>query len=283
MPFTPVSATEAAARAAQTLATNTTTYTQTYSNETPKYGFAISLITRAQYNTAIGLAAGASAFAGTPIAGIGGLTGGAGAFPAAQAPTGGASIGTIGSLIWLPEPKGETIVDKQEIEYTEYPVGTALADFVTGGAIGALAPAVTAFTGFAINQFFTVILKGPKYKRYDFTFDLAPRTRQDSDKIRQLILTLRGAAAPGLAASGFAWTMPMIALCTYVPQGNDPTLTYMYAFKPAVIEGIQAHYAPNPGPPAFYRNTGGAPEAVRLSIAFCEIEYWLSANYGGPN
>jgi len=137
--------------------------------------------------------------------------------------------------------------------------------------------------GVAINQFHTILLRGPAYKEHVLTFFLNPRNAQESTNIRDIIKRLRAAAAPHLLGPGNAfWGFPQVASCQFVPQGSDAQQTYMYAFKPAVIQAVSARYD-NGDTVAFYKQQG-APESIVLSIALKEIEYWTSEDYGGtPN
>jgi hypothetical protein len=136
--------------------------------------------------------------------------------------------------------------------------------------------AVNAFGGLAVNQFYTVLLKGPTYKSYALDFVLQPRTAAESTTIRDIIQILRWAAAPDIAGGGLFWEFPTVVTPTFVPQGNGRN-TYMYRFKPAVMTDVGVSYNPF-GPPSFYRGTG-APESVRLTIHFLELEYWLKRDF----
>lgn len=137
-----------------------------------------------------------------------------------------------------------------------------------------------AAAGVSINQFYTILLRGPAYKEHTLTFFLAPRNAQESTNIRDIIKRLRAAAAPYLTTGKFFWGFPQIASCSFIPQGQAGSQqTYMYAFKPAVITGVSARYDSGDSV-AFYKQQG-APESVVLTISLKEIEYWTSEDYGG--
>ena len=158
-------------------------------------------------------------------------------------------------------------------------VGGVIASVAQADPTGTLqtgAAALNAFGGLAVNQFFTILLKGPQFKSYALDFVLQPRTAGESATIRDIIQVLRGAAAPDLTAGGLFWEFPNIVTPTFMPQGNGNE-TYMYRFKPAVMTDVGVAYNPF-GPPSFYRGTG-APESVRLTIHFLELEYWLKRDF----
>lgn len=131
---------------------------------------------------------------------------------------------------------------------------------------------IIGFAGYATNQFFVVLMRGPTYKEYTFHWRLMPRNAAESNTIRNIITTLNNAAAVGLTDSKLFWKFPQVARLSFVPNSS-----YLFKFKPAVIESIQANYAPQ-GSPAFYHQTG-APEAIDLTIVFKEMEYWLSGDF----
>ncbi len=124
-------------------------------------------------------------------------------------------------------------------------------------------------TGIAPNQFLTVLLKGPQYKKHEFTWKLSPRNDTESENIRKIIALLNESMAPGLAVNGAFFSFPKIFEIKLVP--NERVL---YKFLPAVIENMTVNYTPS-GAPAFYHGTQ-APDSVELRLSFLELEFWLS-------
>lgn len=147
-------------------------------------------------------------------------------------------------------------------------VASVLGGAATRGALG--------LAGYSPNQWFTVLLIGPSYKRYNFTWIMIPQSKEESDAINKIILAINNAKAPGMTDNNLFWKFPKIFQLGYYPNTK-----YLYKFKPAVIESFSVSYAPN-GSPAFYAasdDTSNAPEAVVLSAAFIELEYWLTGQY----
>lgn len=149
---------------------------------------------------------------------------------------------------------------------------TRAASRLTNGAVQIPLDDIIGFAGYATNQFFIVLMKGPTYKEYTFHWRLFPRNAAESNTIRNIITTLNNAAAVGITDTKLFWKFPMVARLSFVPNSS-----YLFKFKPAVIESIQANYAPQ-GSAAFYHQTG-APEAVDLTIVFKEMEYWLTGDF----
>jgi hypothetical protein len=124
-------------------------------------------------------------------------------------------------------------------------------------------------TGLAPNQFLTVLLKGPQYKKHQFVWKMSPRNKQESENLRKIIAYLNEAKAPGVVASGQFFTFPKIFQLSFAPNQH-----MLYRFLPAVIEHMVVNYAPS-GSPAFYHGSE-APDSVELSLSFLELEFWLS-------
>lgn len=203
---------------------------------------------------------------------------------------------SLNSTVRLPMPR--QITDSQAVQYNTEELGLtgALGDAVAGtvaggdkmaalGQAGAsvvssalgggdVSKAVQAFTGLAPNQFLTVLLKGPQYKKHQFSWLLAPRSRRETMIIRQIIATFNDAMAVGLTSWGgnAIWTFPKVITPAFTNQDM------LFKFKPCVLETFQVNYAPS-GAPAFYTGTGG-PDAVEISMNLLELEFWLAGQFG---
>lgn len=157
-------------------------------------------------------------------------------------------------------------------------LGAGASTFLQGikDFTGLNAPALTqALAGVAPNQFLTILLKGPQYKKHSFTWKLSPRNEGESESIRRIIELLNNSMAPGMSAAGNAFfSFPKIVTLSFMPNSN-----VLYRFKPAVIENMTVNYAPS-GAPAFYRRTE-APDTVEIKLDFLEVEYWLTGDFGG--
>lgn len=130
--------------------------------------------------------------------------------------------------------------------------------------------------GFSPNEFFTILLKGPVYKRHHFTWRFSPRNEWESKSLRLIIQNFNNWKAPGLAVGGALFTFPKI-----FQIGFEPNSSYMYKFKPAVLEDFTIDYAGS-GMPTFFRpdstNTN-APESIAFSMSFLELEFWITGDF----
>lgn len=152
----------------------------------------------------------------------------------------------------------------------------ALGVLAAAGAAGpnALA-AASAASGYTPNQFMVVLMKGPAFKTYELSWKLAPKNPQESELLRKIILLIEKSQAPGFAASEALFSFPKIFQMALVPN-----YSYLYRFKPAVIENVTVNYAGS-GMPLFFadKELTGAPESVEIKLQFKEIEYWVNSDY----
>lgn len=204
-----------------------------------------------------------------------------------------------GTNIYLPMPK--QMVDNHSVGYNPQSVGGVtgqLTNALTGGSdqsgvggdiLNALAQAgvnaagkfienltglgatqaFQAQAGVAPNQFLTVMLTGPQFKKHELSWTLSPRNKKESEKIRAIIKELNNAMAPGLFGPFF--THPMVITPSYTNEN------VLYKFKPCVIENMSINYAPS-GAPSFYAKTA-APDSVEIRLSLLEIEFWLTGDF----
>lgn len=136
-----------------------------------------------------------------------------------------------------------------------------------------------AYAGLSPNDFFTVLLKGPQYKRHKLSWHLVPRNKTEAAMIKRIITILNNSMAPGLALGGAVFNFPKVFQLAFMPNFN-----YLYKFKPAVLEDMQVDYSPGTNGPTFYHPMNGddstsAPESVKISCVFLELEYWLTSDF----
>lgn len=207
------------------------------------------------------------------------------------------------SDIVLPMPK--QLVDNDSVQYEQKEIGAAAAAAVETGTaltsgidpsgnitnvIGALAGgigkslldaaskitgadalgAAQAFSGGAPNQFTTILLKGPGYKKHELSWTLSPRNSSESRTIKEIIRLLKNSMFVKNNVAYFG--APQVFTLKYFNNEN-----YLYKFKPCVLENMSVNYSPS-GAPAFYSSTG-APDSVEIRLSFLEVEFWFAGQY----
>jgi hypothetical protein len=155
------------------------------------------------------------------------------------------------------------------------------------GVLGNVAGGVRALAGFSPNQFVTMLMRGPQYKRHAFTWELSPTNFKEADVLRQIIRVFRNAMAPNtfgaVGGAPILWTFPKIFYIRLYPNSK-----FLYKFKPCVCDHFVVNYAPG-GRPAFDKNgkngTPGEnpPAQVQITAHFIELEYWIEGNVTDSN
>lgn len=154
--------------------------------------------------------------------------------------------------------------------------------------------ATSAGFGVIVNTAMAVLFQGPMYKGYDLHVILAPRNVEESILIRRIIAWIRWGVSSEYAVDGFAFQFPSVFRLEYSENITDygqnvrgfdfgpiqtqrwQTASRWQAFKPAVLKSLSVNYAPT-GHPIIMES--GYPEAVKLSMKFMEIEYWLKSDF----
>jgi hypothetical protein len=157
-------------------------------------------------------------------------------------------------------------------------VATGIAASAIRRLANALSPnignAASALTGITANPFQVVLFKSPEFRAHTFSWQFAPKNRNETDTVNNIIKAFRYHALPGvLGAGGVIFSYPEILTINFRPQ---ETANYMYEFKPCVVESVAVNYTPNG--PSFFNRTG-APTAVQFTIRVQEIEIWTKADF----
>lgn len=165
--------------------------------------------------------------------------------------------------IYLPIP--QKVNESLMLDWTEFSV---IQNTPVVGAVsqGALASAGSIALGYSLNPLTFLQFKKPEFRLFQLSWVLAPRTKKESEVIKNIIIKCKQAASPTKLA-GFLLGYPQIALIRMHPED----LFGQVKFKPCVITSIQANYTPNPNP-SFFEN--GAPSTITMTLNLKEMSYW---------
>jgi hypothetical protein len=140
------------------------------------------------------------------------------------------------------------------------------------GAISEVTRGLSVLTGITTNPFQAVLFKSPNFRSHQFSWTFIPKSRAESEVINNIVQTFRYHSLPGISnLGGVFFSYPEILEINF-----RPTDTYLYKFKPCVVDSITVNFAPNQ--PSFYR-TSLAPTAVQFTIKVQEIEIWTKADF----
>lgn len=161
--------------------------------------------------------------------------------------------------------------------------GAAAAGALGGSVAQSARDAVLAATGRALNNFLTVMLRGPAYKKRDFTWKFSPNNPGETEQLRRIGDALNNAMAPELPGQTgsvfFLW--PRIFTVQFRYKTGEDVGKYVFRMKPMVLTDAAFNYT-GAGQPVFFGGTH-APEVVEIHLSFLELEYWLRGDFGqGP-
>lgn len=154
--------------------------------------------------------------------------------------------------------------------------------------------ALSAMAGFAVNDYMTVLLKGPTYKVREFSWHFSPRNDFETGMLMQILAAFKNAQAPSYAFSSssafFGWpnifnisfqsSNPNAQMTTFNTPTNSPAgMMSLYQFLPAVLNDLVVNYTPNG--PNFYGPTA-APVSYQVMMRFTELQFWLRNDYQSP-
>jgi hypothetical protein len=139
--------------------------------------------------------------------------------------------------------------------------------------------------GGAINPFKVLLLKGPEFKEYAFSWIFAPRNPTEAQLLSKMLKTFNDAKTPTLGQGGLWYNYPYL----FKPAFAQVDQGLMYQFKPSVLTNMTVEYNPG-GPNSWLRGINGAgggrmPNFVGVQMAFIEAELWSGGQFGSnlPN
>ena len=156
-------------------------------------------------------------------------------------------------------------------------VGSAVA-----GSTG-IGSAVSSLFGVSPNQFMTLLMRGPMYKRHSFEWHLSPNNHKEALVLQQIVTTLKNAMAVNmfnLGNSPVLWQYPKIFRPRIYPNSG-----FLYKFKPCVLDNLTVNWTPA-GRASFYagQTAGDNPTAsFTMQMHLIELEVWIEGNVSISN
>ncbi len=154
-------------------------------------------------------------------------------------------------------------------------VGAIAAKQAGAAGHGALAGA-----GYSVNDFMTVMMKGPTYKERSFVWRLSPNSASESERLRTIIQIINNSMAPSLAGIGsmfFKWPSIWEPEFKYLGEESRDLSLQTFRMKKSVLVNASFNYTPQ-GIPSFFGTTS-APESIEVRLDFMELEYWLKGQF----
>jgi hypothetical protein len=175
--------------------------------------------------------------------------------------------------------------------------GSGSAGILGGGALeGAVSGAIGAGAGFALDKFAgsdaakaglkvgagvatnphkIVLFTGVDFREHRFSWKLSPRSRDESNRIRDIIAAFTRYSHPEFVGGGLFFKYPEF----FEIKFRHPE--YLFNLQPSVCTDIQVNYH-SQGVAAYIRNADGsgapAPAEIELTLSFKETEI-VTKNY----
>lgn len=165
----------------------------------------------------------------------------------------------------------------------------AIENAISGAAVGGLGGNVSATglisraTGMVMNNNLELLFQGVTLRTFPFTFDLAPRSKEEAQEILQIIRILKkemtaryNAAKVGGSTEqvGLFISSPSIFQLTY--RSGPKKHPFLNTFKPCALTDVAVNYTAS-GTYATYDD--GTPVHMQLSLAFKELNPIYSGDY----
>jgi len=167
----------------------------------------------------------------------------------------------------------------------------ALQSYVTARAVNTLGTNVSAAgfvsrtTGQVVNSNLELLFSGINLRTFQFTFDLAPRSREEAEEVKQIIRTFKqtmsaksgGAGSGENTKVGLFITAPSVYQLTY--KNGPAKHQFLNTFKPCALTDIAVNYTAS-GTYATYPD--GAPVHLQMGLTFKELNPVYAEDYDTP-
>lgn len=173
---------------------------------------------------------------------------------------GGAAMAS--GVIKLPLPK--RINDLQNLIWEEHSLTDMAVQQLGASTLVTLGSAAT---GYALNPFMFMTFKRAQFKEHTLQWTLSPDSKQESDKLKDIIKSLKKASLP-TSEGKFFMKYPSLVNVQLSPKN------YLFSFKKCAIQSVQIDYT-GAGLSFF---DSKAPTVVNLTLQLKETELWESGD-----
>lgn len=133
------------------------------------------------------------------------------------------------------------------------------------------------YVGAVPNPHLATFFQGIEMRSYGFEWLFAPRNKEESKTLQDIIKQLKVNSLPTFSKRGqAAFTYPDLCFIEMYPWANNKE-EELIKFKPALLRNVQVDYAP--AGPSFFAGTN-LPTLIKLGLEFTETEYFTGEDYG---
>ena len=172
-------------------------------------------------------------------------------------------------------------------QVTSGPGKNAAAALLAGYVVGNTSLATRA-SGIVINPNMELLFQGPKLRTFNFTFQFAPRFRDEAEVVRKIVKAFKMYSAPEIDRTGAIFLRtPKIFQLDYIYNGDGSdvasgtTHPYLNKIKPCALTEVNVNYTPG-GKYMTYAD-GGSMVQTTMTLSFNELEPIYQSDYTGDN
>ena len=137
-------------------------------------------------------------------------------------------------------------------------------------------------TGQILNSNLELLFEGINLRQFQFTFDMAPRSRNEAEEVKQIIRTFKkemsarsgGAGSGSNSNIGLFISAPSLFQLTYKSGPNKHP--FLNTFKPCALTDVAVNYTAS-GTYSTYED--GSPVHIQMGLTFKEIDPIYSEHY----
>jgi hypothetical protein len=131
-----------------------------------------------------------------------------------------------------------------------------------------------AFTGQILNPHLTVLFSGVDLRTFAYTWNLMPRSLDESKNINEIINYIKRCSLPSYTEGRVGLKFPKEVQVDFVGSGIEE---FIFGTKRTVILSVDVGYTPS-GHPTMFKS--GAPVGLSLSITLKEVSIRTAEDYG---
>jgi len=154
-------------------------------------------------------------------------------------------------------------------------LGAAVVEAATGSSGGSL---LTRATGNIMNPNMELLFKKPSLRPFEFTFKLAPRSKEEAKQVIGIIRTFKQSMAVIRSESNLFLKTPHTYKLQYKHRNQEHP--YLNKFKECALMNMSVNYTPD-GNYATYED--GVMTAYEMRLSFTEIEPIFNDEYGNDD
>lgn len=137
--------------------------------------------------------------------------------------------------------------------------------------------------GSTINPKVALSFDGVNMKNHSFTWQLAPRSQQESETLKEIINLIKYNILPGYQDVAFGSTVGQRALLNYPSMVDIWFLgiqeNYYFKFKTCMVSDFEVNYTPQ----GLSVLRGGKPSTVNMNISLSETDIWTKDDFSGES